>query len=795
MLPVLLLAGLILALAIPGTASESATLRFLGQTDFVVNESNTAVIRLVVERVGDPVNVTALVLLEGVNTGDFESINAAAFLLSTESNKTIFIAVKDDDLPEADETFTFNLTLQSSSNGVTLGKPNKATITILSNDNAFGIVGFNSTEDIVVDEPRGRNHYVPFTLIREKGTYGTVNVNFEISEGPNPAIEDLSPDRGNITIPVGQAVVHFSVLIKDDQIPEDDEVFSVRLTAVAGGALLRPNASSVQLRIRRNDSPLRFSRSIMAVPESAGIIALNVTRGRLTEVDVRGSTHRATPAVDFLDLQPVRTVIFPPFVYETSLLFEIRDDIVPEIAESFHLVLLEETIRGDAVLVPPNAVLVTIEPNDKPNGVLSISSSAVIHPITINEDLTERFEGIIIVRNGGSYGAVSANWSISRNSSDRSPVSDDLRPAAGMVRFAAGQVTAVIPINIVADDEPEEAEAFVFKLQNNTLPGNAEVDEPMEIVFYIQDSDNVYGLFRFDPTKEQSIQSQPEGRFLSLNFLREGGILGGVSMALTALYIPAGPIDPALASDQVLNVSRSVKVVFSHERMVHVILPIRNDAFLQNGAHFLIQVNTAGNKLQTQAFGGPLNLTLTVTPDIANGEIVFFMYVRMSRWFIRLMFGAAGKPSPAHAMEQTVQAEVFWTLQPIGDNIVSISVQDFGAPKVALWSSSPGQSDASINFTIMADNIPEVNETLLLTLDRGCHHGDDDPGGVFEFSSVSRGPLVINEGEAVELHVGRAKGQLLKQLVRYAVMPVGNTEEEVVRTWPITSGRDLLCGT
>lgn len=67
------------------------------------------------------------------------------------------------------------------------------------------------------------------------------------------------------------------------QIPEDDEVFSVRLTGVAGGALLSSNASSVQLRIRRNDSPLRFAHSIMAVPESAGVIALNVTRGRLTE--------------------------------------------------------------------------------------------------------------------------------------------------------------------------------------------------------------------------------------------------------------------------------------------------------------------------------------------------------------------------------------------------------------------------------------------------------------------------------------------------------------------------------
>lgn len=63
MLSVFLLAGLILALSIPGTTSLSATLQFLGQTDFVVNESSDAVVRLVVERVGDPVNVTALILV------------------------------------------------------------------------------------------------------------------------------------------------------------------------------------------------------------------------------------------------------------------------------------------------------------------------------------------------------------------------------------------------------------------------------------------------------------------------------------------------------------------------------------------------------------------------------------------------------------------------------------------------------------------------------------------------------------------------------------------------------------
>uniref|UniRef100_A0A669EYL3 Adhesion G-protein coupled receptor V1 n=1 Tax=Oreochromis niloticus TaxID=8128 RepID=A0A669EYL3_ORENI len=771
MLPAFLLAGLILALSIPGTTSESATLRFLGQTDFVVNESSTAVVRLVIERVGDPVNVTALVLLEGVDTGDFEAINAAAFLLSSESSKTIFIAVKDDDLPEADETFTFNLMLQVRAHRFS------ASWCV----SVFMFSFFSSqTEEIIVDEPRGGNRYVPLTLIREKGTYGTVTVNFEVRSC----------------------------------VPEDDEVFSVRLTGVAGGALLKPNASSVWLRILRNDSPLRFSHTVMAVPESAAVIALNVTRGRLTEdgpligsVDTEVSVDymvvsgeglgSATPAVDFFDLQPVRRVTFPPFVYKTSLLFNISDDNVPELAESFHLVLLEDTIRGDAVLVSPNSVQVTIEPNDKPHGVLSISSSTLVRPISINEDLTQRFDGIVIVRIGGSYGEVSANWSISRNSSDRSPVSDDLRPEVGQVRFAAGDKTAIIQINIVADDQPEEAEAFIFKLLPSTVTGNAEVDEPIEMVFYIQDSDDVYGLFRFDPAKEQKIQSQPEGRFLSLNFLRGGGTRGNVSMAFSALYIPAGPIDPARARDHVLNVSGTINVVFARERMVHIILPIRNDAFLQNGAHFLIQLNTLelidispSIPSNSPRFGGPLNLTLTVTPDIANGEIGFTSNTTVVVY------------EPEDSNTSTVslplrrdgtdgRAEVFWSLKPTGANRGDVTANDlnpFGGSVIFL----SGQSDASINFTILADNIPEVNETLLLTLDRSNVENqilkagftsreiiimeNDDPGGVFEFSPVSRGPWVVNEGEAVELHVVRAQGQLLKQLIRYAVMPSGNNE-------------------
>lgn len=63
------------------------------------------------------------------------------------------------------------------------------------------------------------------------------------------------------------------------------------------------------------------------------------------------------------------------------------------------------------------------------------------------------------------------------------------------------------------------------------------------------------------------------------------------------------------------------------------------------------------------------------------------------------------------------QAEVFWSLQPVGANRADITDEDLQPVSGSVIFLS-GQSDASINFTVMADDIPEVNETLLLTLDR-----------------------------------------------------------------------------
>lgn len=82
------------------------------------------------------------------------------------------------------------------------------------------------------------------------------------------------------------------------------------------------------------------------------------------------------------------------------------------------------------------------------------------------------------------------------------------------------------------------------------------------------------------------------GRFLSLSFARERGTVGDVQLVYTALYIPAGALDPERAKGGILNMSRRSTLIFPEGKAQATInIPIRNDAFLQNGAHFVIQVS------------------------------------------------------------------------------------------------------------------------------------------------------------------------------------------------------------
>ncbi|XP_072270059.1 adhesion G-protein coupled receptor V1 [Pyxicephalus adspersus] len=794
--------------------SAETQVQFAGQTDFFVNETATTVIRLVIERTGVPVNITVVVELVENDTGDFIATATAAFIPDWETNRTVYISVCDDDFPEADETFHFILKIKNPPTNTSLGVQKVASVTILSNDNAFGIISLNMTSHITVTEPQGRNQTLALLLLREKGTYETVTVTFEIDGGPNPAEDDIYPAKGNITFSAGRSIFVYNLTVLDDQIPENDENFTLKLTNVYGGAEINGTRDTLHLTIWKNDSPVRFVQSSYTVPETNDVITIPVLRGKAltgmavgsddSEVLVNyrivtgNSTSSAQLQSDFLDLQQNKTIIFPPKVQEITLKFQIVDDPNPEIAESFQIQLLEDTLQGDAVLQNPCVVHVTIEANDKPHGVLSINSAIFAQTIIIDEDRVSRYEGINIVRNGGTHGNVSVSWIIKRNSKDPSHVTSDIVPDSGVLRFSQGEMMAAIPLTVVGDDEPEEAEAYLLQILPNTVQGGADVGTHTELVFYIQDSDDVYGLIQLHAIERQKIVSTRQGRYLTLSFVRQGGTKGDVKLIYTAMYIPAGPVDPERAKEGVLNVSLKNNVTFlENNSVITVNLSIRNDAFLQNGAHFYIQLESC-ELLRPIPLVPPIsprlgpfqNVTLKVTSDIANGEIGF----TTNRPYI--------VSEPENVSSEMVSIDlhrdgtgedaiVYWSLKPSGPNANDITFGDL-SPFNGSVTFFSGQSDTVIIITIKADEIPELNETVIISLDRvsaenqviksgftSCELtilGNDDPGGVFGFSQFFRGPYSVKEGDSVELRISRSRGALVKQFLRYTIEPKDNNE-------------------
>lgn len=182
----------------------------------------------------------------------------------------------------------------------------------------------------------------------------------------------------------------------------------IQLKNVEGGAEINTSRSSVEIIIKKNDSPVRFIQSVYMVPEEDHILIIPVVRGKDDNGNLIGSdecevsinyavitgnsTAHAQQNLDFIDLQPNATIVFPPFIHESHLKFQIVDDSIPEIAESFHVVLLKDTLQGDAVLLSPSIIQVTIKPNDKPYGVLSFNSVLFEKTVIIDEDTTSRYD-------------------------------------------------------------------------------------------------------------------------------------------------------------------------------------------------------------------------------------------------------------------------------------------------------------------------------------------------------------------------------------------------------------------
>ena len=281
-----------------------------------------------------------------------------------------------------------------------------------------------------------------------------------------------------------------------DDIPENDETFTITLTNPSGGAQLADENIQSQLVITGNDSPVQFSAASVSVLEDNGTVVLTIYRGiqngvqigptdQVTTVQYTTSNGSAIAGQDYTESSG--TVTFPAGSTNQIITIPILNDITPEGDEMFTVTL--ENVSSDSVLQTPFTTTVIISINDNAGGVVRFESTDIQ---TISED-SQTTATYTIERTVGTLGNLTISWSILDSSNQLA--TSDFNPANGTVYIVDGKANVDLEIQAFDDTLPEVAEMFTVTI-DEVVNGEGKLDnQTLRITtLYVADSDDVYGV-------------------------------------------------------------------------------------------------------------------------------------------------------------------------------------------------------------------------------------------------------------------------------------------------------------
>lgn len=196
-------------------------LAFVGTSLDVEEDTNT--VMLTVARAaglfGD-ITVAFVVTAKTATLGeDFAESGGNVSFAPDQDEGTITITILNDDIPEEDEVF--EVTLTQAFGGAILGNPTSFDIRIRANDAAFGVIQFAPSElaGIIAIEPEVEPLAINVTLIRERGLFGTVTVDWQLNSSVDLSL-DVTPLQGTVTFAQGVSKAVIGLQVLPDAIPE-----------------------------------------------------------------------------------------------------------------------------------------------------------------------------------------------------------------------------------------------------------------------------------------------------------------------------------------------------------------------------------------------------------------------------------------------------------------------------------------------------------------------------------------------------------------------------------------------
>jgi uncharacterized delta-60 repeat protein len=699
------------------------------------------------------------------------------WLAGDTANKQIYVAILEDTLQEANETYV--LTISNPTGGAELGDPTSWTQTIIDNDTQYPgeLRCWLYTYSVIVE---GSGAQALVAVNRENGRDGAVSVDYSTADGTATAGSDYTAASGTLNWgdqvgcePApgyqcsGDPLRLIQVPVTDDADPEPDETFSLNLSNPTGGATLS-TSSSCQVTIYRSDAlagSLSISPPNQNVGETAGSATVTVTRSGGTQgaitIDFQTIGYGATPGVDFTETtgtltwadgeSGARTVTVP-----------ILDDAVLDPNEFLYVMF--SNITGGAIWQDPryNYAYIAIVDDESSAGTIVISGSV---PVLESSGSAN----VYATRVNGTSGAVSVNYATvpgtAQPPGDYSTTSGTLAWAAG----EAGTKSFTVPItnDTVMESTEELTVHFTVASGGATLP-NADTtvtitddDDPGDIAMSLA-----------------TVSVSETATTLNLTVTRSTGATGAVSVDYaTANGTATAGSDYTAASGTLLwaNGETGPKIIP---------ITILDDAIEESDEAFAVNLsNPTGNVRLQQA-----STTVTIQDNDANpGQLRFAVATR--------------DVSEAAA---TVQIDV----ERFGGGLGAVSIQYATAAGTAVAGGDYVTTSGTLNWAdgdrtthsfsvpIVNDTINEVNESFTVTLSNPTGGAvlatpavetvtitNDDPlNGVLGLEAAS---VTVTEGGSAMMQVTRTGGSGGPVQIDFATFDVTATAPD---DYPVTSG-------
>ncbi len=655
-----------------------------------------------------------------------------------QTTATVSVQPIPDQQVEPDETVILTLLPGADYRPV---EPVSATGVILNDDTAVAI---RATDAVRSEGDSGTTEFL-FTVERMGVTDDEITVEYTVSgSGPHPADADDfggTFPSGQVTFAPGETLRTITVLVTGDTDPEPHEQFTVSLTEAPDGVqIVVPTAQGtilnddVHLAIAPADA-VKFEGPAGTTTE----FTFTVTRTGMTVEDltvsyaVTGSGPNPADADDFDGELPIGVLVFPadaPFESVQTITILVSGDNELEPDEGFTVTLSEDSGVAEITTATADGLIL----ND--DEAFSIAAEDAVkfegHAGTTEFTFTVTREGLLT-------GSTTISYAVT-GSGEHPADADDFGGTlpSGQVTFAPGESVQTITIPVSGDTEIEPDETFTVTLFDP--PENVELTVASAEGTILNDD----AVLQIEATDAVKLEGDTGTTDFLFTVTREGFTGNQVTVA----YAVTGSGEHPADADDFGGAFPSGQVTFAPGETVQtLVIPVTGDTEVEPDEEFTVTLSNATGGIQIDvptAQGTILNDDTRITIRVEPSAVL-----EDSGQPLRYIFERDG----ADTLPLTVNFAVSGTAT-LGTDYVQTGAATFTATAGTVLI-PVGVSTATVTIQPLADNVVELDETVVLTLTSGSGYLVGEPSAAIgTILNDDSAILSIEDGTLLEPETG-----------------------------------------